>query len=548
MTGDPQRTAELFDVCVVGAGPVGLAVALASAELGLSVLLLEAGGEGGDAPTAGGAVDIVEPKRHAPFDAAVASGMGGTSKLWGGRCVPFDDIDFEPRDYVPNSGWPIAHRDIAVWYPEAARLLGCGGASFDWPLDSWDQALGDDVTVSAIERWTPVTNTATVNRSRIAAAKRLSVRTGHRVTGFVFRDERVAAAEVLSQGARRTVSARSFVLACGGLETTRLLLMLQRRTPALFGGENGPLGRFYMGHLSGKIADLALRTPADVAALDFQREPAGAYIRRRFAISPAAQRRERLRNLTFWPDNPPFHDASHRNPLLSAVFLALATPAIGRRLLPEAVRLSHIGPGPYAFPAHLRNVLASPHRAVASSLRLLRRRYLTRPRCPGFLDLNRAGRYALHFHAEQAPCAESRVSLSSETAEGNVPTLRVDLRFARADAESVARAHVILDQALRASRRGHLEFRHAPPDRADAVLAQASDGLHQIGTTRMSASAGEGVVDPQLRLHGVHNLFVASSSVFPTSGQANPTLLAVALGLRLAHHLSQLQLARVAAA
>lgn len=548
MNSDSPSSAEIFDVCVVGAGPVGLAVALSSAERGLSVLLLEAGAEEAGSFDAGGTADIVAPQRHAPLEIAVAAGMGGTSRLWGGRCVPFDDIDFEKRDYVPHSGWPIAHRDVAGWYPEASRLLGCGSAVFDSPREEWDRGFGGDVTIRGLERWTPVTNTAVVNSGRILAARRMTVRTGHRVTDLVLRDDRVVSAEAVAGGVQRAFRARSFVLACGGLETTRVLLMQQRRYPLAFGGGEGPLGRFYMGHMSGKIADLVLRSPADIAELDFLREPAGPYIRRRFQISPAAQRREKLGNIAFWPDNPPFYDASHRNPLLSAVFLVLAAPVLGRRLLPEAVRLSHVGPAPYSFPPHLRNVLTSPHRALMSSVRLLQRRYLARPRCPGFLDRNRAGRYALHYHAEQAPCAESRVSLGGQADASAPPKLLVDLRFSGADAESVARAHEVLDRALRASERGHLEFHHPPSDRSSVVLAQASDGLHQIGTTRMSASAKEGVVDPDLRLHGLHNLFVASSSVFPTGGQANPTFLAVALGIRLAQHLAELRLSRVEAA
>jgi choline dehydrogenase-like flavoprotein len=71
------------------------------------------------------------------------------------------------------------------------------------------------------------------------------------------------------------------------------------------------------------------------------------------------------------------------------------------------------------------------------------------------------------------------------------------------------------------------------------VLAQAMDGYHQIGTARMDQSERLGVVDTDCRVHGVNNLYVAGSAVFPTSGQANPTLMAVALAARLADHLTR---------
>src|SRR5258707_196772 len=117
--------AEIFDLCVVGGGPVGLAVALEAAERGLGVVLVEAG-PADRAATPVNTVEIADPARHAPMSIAVASGLGGTSKIWGGRCVAFDPVDFAARDYVRETAWPFSQEVVERYYTAAARLLGCG--------------------------------------------------------------------------------------------------------------------------------------------------------------------------------------------------------------------------------------------------------------------------------------------------------------------------------------------------------------------------------------------------------------------------------------
>jgi glycine/D-amino acid oxidase-like deaminating enzyme len=96
---------ERADVCIVGAGPVGIALALECERRGLSVTLLESGGDGFDANAqALSTMEIVDPRHHAPSDLVVRRALGGTSLIWCGRCVPYDDIDFELREHVAESG------------------------------------------------------------------------------------------------------------------------------------------------------------------------------------------------------------------------------------------------------------------------------------------------------------------------------------------------------------------------------------------------------------------------------------------------------------
>jgi choline dehydrogenase-like flavoprotein len=117
-------------------------------------------------------------------------------------------------------------------------------------------------------------------------------------------------------------------------------------------------------------------------------------------------------------------------------------------------------------------------------------------------------------------------------------TLNIHYKLMEQDVGSVIRTHDLLDQWLRKCKCGELRYWFSKEKLPDAIHSMSIDGLHQVGTTRISASADDGVVDQDLKVWGVPNLFVCSSSVFPTSGQANPTFLLGAFAVRLAHHLA----------
>lgn len=527
------------DICVVGAGPVGIALALACEEQGLSVLLLESGQGSADSVAAMSASGHeVDPSRHATPDVAMCRGLGGTSHWWGGRCVAFDDVDFLPRAHVPDASWPLAHADVARWYPAAADFLGIGMAAFRSEIAPWNTLQG--ARFEDIERWTPVIDMGQRHRKRLHDSQRITVLLGATVVEIGLSDGGdVVRHVVFAHGKERQVLAcRRLVLACGGVETTRLLLAMQANAPVPAVGGSA-LGRYYMGHLSGKIADIVLNDAADVAAHDFFKDAGSVYVRRRFSLPVDIQQYEKLLNVSFWADNPPFHAAAHRSGVLSMVWLALAIPLVGRRLVSEGVRLSHLGPRPLSWLPHVLNVLRAPIATLREILRIVSVRFFQTPAMPGFLVRNSAGRYALHFHAEQSPNVESRLTLSDTCDELGLPFLKIDLRFGAEDAESIVRSHELLDRALRDAGLARLEYYEADTTlRVNEVLRQATDGFHQIGSTRMGTDPANSVVDADCRVHGITNLFVASSSVFPSSGQANPTFVAVALALRLAHALA----------
>ncbi|MFL9877358.1 aldo/keto reductase [Herbaspirillum rhizosphaerae] len=530
---------QIVDICIVGTGPVGLALALEAEARGLQVLMLESGGaEHNPATQEWSRAAVLDEKAHSPMELASNRALGGSSWLWGGRCVPFEAIDFEARNYVPHSGWPFALEDIAPWYAKAADYLDCGKAEFRKQPERWPDM--DDIELSQLERWARQPKLVSRLGPRVMASPNIHVLFDATVTGLRLddREQQISALQVHHKMMPIDVRARRYVLAGGGLETTRLLLATQQRHPSLFGGIGGPLGRYYMGHIFGSIASIALNQPDDFSDLDFSEDETGTYVRRRFTLSEEAQRRHHLLNTSFFADNPPFYDERHRNPTLSMVFLGLSIPAVGRRMISEAIRLRHVGPPPYRYGAHVLNILRRPWQAATDIITILRLRYLSPVRKPGFVLRNQGGTYALNYHAEQIPNPESRVVLNQERDAHGMPRLTIDFRYLHDDAESVLKAHAILDARLRASNKGRVDYHRPESLRIGHVMEQATDGFHQVGTTRMHDDPQMGVVDRDCRVHGMANLYVASSSVFPTTGEANPTFLAVALAARLASHLA----------
>ena len=493
---------------------------------------------------------------HAPMADAVHRRFGGTSHLWGGRCVPFDPIDFEPRPGLREAGWPIGYRELAAHYPRACDYADCGDPSFRVqaaygaepapPITEHfvDGALRSD----HLERWCAAPVLVDRLGPRIEQHPLIGHLLGKTCTGLVLRDagRTVAGVRLVDTLTGATdaepIVADAVVLACGGVETTRLLLHFLRQPEPLQVAGRAFLGRGYMGHLSGKIATIRLSGDPTRTIYDFEKIR-GHYLRRRFAFTDAALHDQRLLNIALWLDNPPPADAAHGSGILSAAYLAMRMPILGRRLAPNAIRQSLVKTGAAgAVGRHAANVVRRLPSTLAFVARFVRARYFAVPRLPGFFAYSPANVYALHFHAEQTPNDASRIELDPTATDAlGMPRARLGLRFHRRDAESVVAAHRALDAHLRAHRLGELDYRDPEAERVDAVLRQARDGFHQIGSARMASGPDAGVTDATGRVFGTANLYLCSSAVFPTSGQANPTLTILAFAIHQAEHLATVE-------
>jgi choline dehydrogenase-like flavoprotein len=534
----PEHEVLSADVAIVGAGPAGITVALGLKGSGLRVLLLEAGGRKGGRPDADGfAGGLADPHRHPPLTLYRARGLGGTSSLWGGRCVPFDPIDFEARPHVPHSGWPIGYDEMLPWYRRAVLRCEAGEFRFRAAEALGPQAapmvpgLADaDIDADGVERFSPPTDFGRRHRAVLAASKTVMVVVGATCVGLDFAESgrgveglRLASAP----GRVFRVRAGIHVLAMGGLETPRLLLAagLDRRLPCL--------GRFYMCHLEGKAA-VARFPPGARIAFAYERGEDGVYLRRFFAFPAEVQRARRMTNVILRFEPPPIPDPVHGNPVLSAMFLVQALLRPEHRRLITRYDYRGTGAAGGGVAAHLANVGRGLPALGRFAADWARRRWLARRKLPYVAATGADGSFSLDYNAEQAPDPDSRVSLSDCRDAYGLPRLWVDWRVTGQDIAAVVTAHRLLADALRRCGVGSLSFDEAVIRGAYKAMAS-----HHIGAARMAAGPHSGVVDRDCRVFGIDNLYLAGAAVFPTCSHANPTLTIVALAARLAEHLRQ---------
>lgn len=529
------------DVCIVGGGPAGISLALSLADTGLAVLLLEAGRKPQDkAAQALYEGEVSDEALHSPPHRYRQRGLGGSSAIWGGRCMPYDPIDFERRAWVEGSGWPIGYEDLLPHYVAANSLAEAGRYAYDAreafadcpPLIAGFSS--EVVRSTSLERFSCPTHFGVRYLRRLQLARNVRVLQGAVCTGIRLAPEggSVRALDVASlDGGRFQVVARATVLAMGGLETPRLMLASNDVRPQGVGNEHDVVGRYYMCHVAGNVGTLEIQGhPSDVRH-GYEISPDGIYCRRRLTIAASRQKQEGLLNAVARLHFPRITDPSHRNGVLSGLFLArhFISYEYGKRL-------SDAKPTPATYLRHLLNVAADPLDTTAFLAHWLRHRTLAQRKFPSVILRNRLNRFSLEMQGEQVPQAASRVTLGQGVDALGMRRLHVDWRYSRQDIDSLARTLELMAAEIARCRVGRLSW-HRDTLEQD-LLRYGAYGGHHIGTARMGSDPRSSVVDRDCRVHSVDNLYVAGSAAFPTSSQANPTLTLIALSLRLGAHLA----------
>ena len=544
------------EVCIVGGGAAGISMACELGQKRVSVILLEAGGES------------YEESVQADYKGAVAAGsthaelslyrrrmFGGSTTIWGGRCVPLDPIDFERRAYVPNSGWPITRKDLDPFYVRAHRYCQAGEFSyalnevFDAPVPpTIDGFTSSAFDTNRIERFSKPTNFGKEYRKRLATMGDVRVILHSPCRKINLNNDGSAITSVtVSPGVQKDffVKARFYVIAAGGIETTRLLLASDESRRGGLGNQSGALGRNYMCHLESTLGILRLLPAARPVVVNFERTSDSVYVRRKLVIEEESQRHLQLLNSTFRLHYPLIADPSHRHPILSSMYLVkeLIIPEYRKKIATIEAKKRDAMNRSWRFHArHASNVLLGIPEILRFSEHWMRRRTFAKRKMPFVTIHSRAGTYPLDFNSEQVPNQNSRLTLESGSGRLDIRKVKVDWRLTEADVQSVVGTFQLLRAEVARANVGQLDL--ADEELAESARNVTPVGGHHIGTARMSVDAQNGVVNEDCRVHGIANLYVASSAVFPTCGHANPTLTIVALALRLSDHLvEQLELA-----
>ena len=505
------------DVCIVGAGPAGISLATELSGTGLDVLVLESGGLQAERRAQSLSRGERRGNPYPPLERARVRAFGGSSRHWPRHeammARPLEPFDLERREGHPYSGWPFDHAHLQPFYRRAHELAGITTPAYD--LDTWAGAdaatrlaLASDVVGTTVIQSSP--RDAFVNaEGRLRNATDVTVALHSTVTGIATsrQAERVSHLIFAADPRRRLIArARVYVLAAGGIENPRLLLVGNDRHPHGIGNGSDLVGRFFMEHLwlqTGRL-ETAVGRHLPVPSVYELRHRGSDRWRGVLALREEVRRRENLLNGVF------FLDAADPFSASPAAYSLAALRRLRRQrpLQPDAA-------------AHLRTVVGHPGDVLAGITARL-------GRCehPG-------QRFVVKSMSEQAPNPASRVTLARRRDRFGLPAPRLEWRPTASDIDSVRRAQDIIAREVAAAGIGELT------SLLDKPAPVINGTWHHMGTTRMDSSPRHGVVDADGRVHGIRNLYVTGSSVFPSAGYVNPTLTIVALAVRLAHHLAR---------
>ncbi len=492
------------DLCIVGAGAAGISLALEWANSPYRVILLEGGGFDYHPALQDLYRGDIPDRPYLPIETVRLHYFGGTTGHWAGWCAPMERSDFEKRDWVPNSGWPITRADLDPYYARAQSYLQLGPYAYDAAhYEEADLARRrlpfDPGTIwSKMWQFSPPTRFGSTYRDAVVASPNIHLYTYANATEVVANDA-VRSVDFLRvktiDGREHRVRARQYVLACSSIQNARLLLASNNQAPAGLGNDSDAVGRYFMEHFEMPGAQLILNTPDPLPlyGMDFTtRRP-----RAELAIGEDAQRRHGVLAGTCSLSPGQF------GPEITSYFTRFR-----ERLRREAV----------GEPADATSVPPPP---------------------PPPSEEGRA--YMLQSRAEQAANPESRVVLSEETDALGMRRANLHWNFTEQDKRSIRVFYEVLGQEFGRLGLGRVQLLDWLTEGGDTEWPGfLSAGRHHMGTTRMSADPKRGVVDAHCAVHGIPNLHIAGASVFVTSGAPNPTLTLVALTLRLSDRLKTL--------
>lgn len=506
-----------WDLCIVGAGAVGLALAVQFVATSHRVLVLESGTDAPDdfAADLNEVVSVGLP--HDGVTQGRVRAFGGTTRAWGGQLVPLRASELAERPWVPNSGWPLELDVLEPYYRRVEQILQVEGPPYD--QRTWQRLGMHDPGFDPHQIQVRFSQWAALGRRNFALLWRRQLQHARNVT--VLLDATAVNVRCNSEGSRcagvdirsrnridARVSARATVIACGGIESARLLLASNDR--AGVANRSGRVGQYFQDHISyraGALEPVSRRAVQDLfdprfvgsTMFSVKLEPTDAAMRRHGWLNAMAHLAFEIPQALGWME----------------LRRILRSAQAGRVELPSA-----------------REALEMLRGSRELARLLFARVWARRRRSPD------SGGIQLLIDTEQAPQAESRVTLDPSSVDAlGMPRARFDWRSSELELRTLTGFARQIAAEFERLGLGKVRLASAPDLHARESAGAARDIYHHMGTTRMSRSPDRGVTRPDLRCHDVDNLYIAGAAVFPAGGIANPTFTALALALRLADEL-----------
>jgi choline dehydrogenase-like flavoprotein len=511
------------DVCIIGAGVAGLTLAQEFAGAAFNVCLLESGGIGPDNVTQALSWGENVGLPYYPLDVARASAIGGSGHRWnidlynghfGVRLHPLDALDFEERDWVPDSGWPFGKAQVDPFYERAQQVCKIGAFTYD--VKDWEDPgqtprlpFATDRVQSTIFQFMHRTVYIEAYRRLIDQAPNITTLIHGHATELDTNENAASVRRIhvrTLDGIAFRIKAQKVIVAAGAIETPRLLLISNRSQTCGLGNGNDLVGRYFMEHphlWSGRFipVDDMLAGRTALYRLHWAKQTP---IMGKLTIARKVQKTEKILNYCV-----SIHPVTRR----PRSDIAPSWPVVSWPLL-QAGNLEQ--------ERHPTSGLRSLYGEARNTLSRVYRKFKVPPVY-----------FTLNHMSEQQPNRDSRVMLSMEKDPLGRNRVQLNWQITPLDVRTIIRSQQIIDEELQRAGLGRLAIHlkdESPP-------ADLHGGWHHMGTTRMHANPTKGVVDENGRVHAMSNLFIAGPSVFPTGGYANPVLTIVALSIRLADHI-----------
>lgn len=517
----PENSLIQTDICIIGAGASGITMAREFANQKFSVCVLESGGMKMDRKTQQLEKVVNIGRSYPKLQRLRPRFFGGATGLWGGHLVPLRQVNFDKIPWMPYSGWPLGLSELIPYYERAASMLKLKRYSFSntpqdlsretgIPLFPFDPKVVETTLSRYLaNRWNKAPSIGEVLYDEVKDLPNVTFYLHANVTCLDASADGNAIDKLkvsTLSGRNFSVKAKRYILATGGIENARILLYSNNKFASGIGNQRDLVGRFFMEHITYINGAIIPKNPEPVLSLYGKViDVNGAYSRCHIAIPEDGIRKYQI---------PDFR---------SEIILADKPRPNWMESLLDFIH-------DWSLDFHILDS------------RLIRR---LRPYMKWDTNLSMNRRegssnvvYRLSNYVEQVPNPSSRVTLADKRDALGLPMAQMDWRLSELDRHGIRVAHKIIAAEVERSGFGHMDVQL--PATEDEILAGAKGGAHHMGTTRMASNPSEGVVDANARVHGMENLYIAGSSVFPTGGYSNPTFTILAMAIRLADHIKQL--------
>lgn len=508
------------DVCILGGGVAGLTLALEMRNLAKDLIILEGGGRSFDTRSQELYTASKENRTQYPDPRfSRLRFLGGSSNHWANNTSPLDPFDFEVREDIPHTGWPITHQELAPYYSAASRYCGLGND--DYSIETWslrlkskDPVEGSDILATGIAKAAvPATRFFERWGDGLTNARNVRIITNANVCdmGFEPLNGIVDTVQFASkEGVQFKVHAKFFVMCLGGIENARMLLFFNKNHKDAIGNQNDLVGRFFMDHPMVRGALFYPNNPESFNLYrggDFDNLHALGYMK----LNPSCLVENRICNV--------------RMPLEPVSRLAMSDGVSSLHIISKEI-------GDFSLPDEIGQHVANIARDIDMVGEALSRKFFG---AELFDSADEVEAYYLAMMTEQTPNRNNRIFLGPDLDVYGVPKIKIEWRVSEEDRVRLWRALEIAGREIGRLGLGRLRLLR---ERSSRLWGdQLGFGHHHMGTTRMGFDSESGVVDRDLRVFGTQNLFVSGSSVFPTGGHVPPTLTIAALSIRLASHL-----------